>query len=180
MSSSLTSSELSQAATSASLERNCKLLFLGLDGAGKTSFIKCLQNQSIDEVQPTTGFAVAQTHYKGVHYGFWDIGGAQEIRELWQNYLPADILVWAIDITDMSRFSESRSEFEGILKSGKLVQTPCVILATKGSGLSSVVSETGIEALCPGPVKVGCTNATERQGMSEFWQALEEINTTIN
>ena len=97
------------------------------------------------------------------------------------NYLPTDVLVWAIDITDMSRFAESRSEFEGILKSEKLLSTtPCVILATKGSGLSSVVSETGIEPLCPGPVKVVCTNATERQGMSEFWQALDEINMNIN
>ncbi len=46
-------------------EREFRILFLGLDNAGKTTIIKKINGEPIDTVSPTLGFSIKTFVHKG-------------------------------------------------------------------------------------------------------------------
>jgi len=67
-------------------KKECKILLLGLDNAGKTSILKCLANESIKTISPTKGFNVKIVQNEFVKFTIWDLGGQLAIRDVWENY----------------------------------------------------------------------------------------------
>lgn len=63
-----------------------RVVFLGLDGAGKTSILfKLKQNEFTAEI-PTIGFNVEILEYKNLKLTVWDVGGQHKLRPLWKHY----------------------------------------------------------------------------------------------
>lgn len=63
-----------------------RVVFLGLDGAGKTSILfKLKQNEFTAEI-PTIGFNVESLEYKNLKLTVWDVGGQHKLRPLWKHY----------------------------------------------------------------------------------------------
>ena len=46
----------------------------GLDNAGKTTIVKRLAGEDIDEVSPTLGFSIKSLSFKDYRLNIWDIG----------------------------------------------------------------------------------------------------------
>jgi len=56
-------------------KKECRILLLGLDAAGKTSILnKITFGESLSSV-PTIGFNVEKVKYKNLNFSIWDIGG---------------------------------------------------------------------------------------------------------
>lgn len=85
-------------------KRQCKILMLGLDGAGKTTILYSLKlGQAINTI-PTIGFNVEQLSYKTINFLVWDVGGQQKLRNLWTHYFEkARGLIYVIDSSDSER-----------------------------------------------------------------------------
>jgi ADP-ribosylation factor-like protein 3 len=66
--------------------REMRILVLGLDNAGKTSFLKNLGDEEISNIKPTQGFNVKTVSKDGIKLTVWDIGGQETIRAYWRNY----------------------------------------------------------------------------------------------
>ena len=76
-------------------EKEMRILFLGLDNAGKSSVIKAFMHQSIDDLSPTLGFEIKTVECQGYRLSCWDVGGQSTIRAYWRNYFEAtDGVVW--------------------------------------------------------------------------------------
>ena len=71
--------------------------FSGLDNAGKTTILKCLNGEDVHSISPTLGFKIYSMEYKSCscmlflftdrfHVNIWDIGGQKTIRNYWKNY----------------------------------------------------------------------------------------------
>jgi ADP-ribosylation factor-like protein 2 len=87
---------------------------LGLDNAGKTTIVKKLCGQSIDEIEPTLGFQIESLEYQNYKLNLWDIGGQSSIRAYWRNYFEqTDGLVWVVDSADL--LDLVRQELEKLL-----------------------------------------------------------------
>jgi len=57
-----------------------------LDNAGKTTILKAISGDNIKKVEPTKGFN-ARVHEKDcIKFTFWDLGGQQSIRHIWEKY----------------------------------------------------------------------------------------------
>lgn len=56
-------------------EKEVRFLILGLDNAGKTSILKRLSSEQINEIKPTQGFNIKTVHQDGFKMNVWDIGG---------------------------------------------------------------------------------------------------------
>jgi GTPase SAR1 family protein len=57
-----------------------RVLVLGLDNAGKTTILKKLSAEEIDNIMPTQGFNIKSIQTDGFKLNVWDIGGQKSIR----------------------------------------------------------------------------------------------------
>lgn len=112
-----------------SIKRQLKILFTGLDRAGKTSFLLAVKKRysEIIKTLPTKG--VSRTEEKlfeeqNSQISIWDLGGQKKYREKFLEqgkvYLyNVDLLFYFIDVQDTERIKESISLFQNILNSLK-------------------------------------------------------------
>ena len=99
-----------------------KVLILGLDGAGKTSFleqVKELDGQkkfmSRQKIPPTVGLNLARIEKRRAKFVFWDVGG--QATKLWKHYFDSvDGLVFVIDSTDRTKIAKARAELARVAK----------------------------------------------------------------
>lgn len=112
-------------------DKECRLLLLGLDNAGKTTILKFVANEE-PHVQPTQGFNIKSVQKDKMKLNMWDIGGQQTIRPYWRNYFTdTDVLIYVVDSHDTLRLEESATEFFDILNEEKLANVPVLVFANK-------------------------------------------------
>ncbi|CAI5441511.1 unnamed protein product [Caenorhabditis angaria] len=91
-----------------------RVVFLGLDGSGKTSIVRRLKKIPMESVlapHPTIGFNVELIHYKNYRLSLWDVGGLPKLRHLWKHYYSnAQCILYIIDGDSYERYSESLRE----------------------------------------------------------------------
>lgn len=68
------------------IKKEVKILLLGLDNAGKTTILKSISGDNIKKVEPTKGFNARVYEKDKIKFTFWDLGGQQSIRHVWENY----------------------------------------------------------------------------------------------
>ncbi|MFX1314094.1 MAG: ADP-ribosylation factor-like protein [Promethearchaeota archaeon] len=97
-------------------ERLYKILFTGLDGAGKTSIILALKSEfsKISSVEPTRGAQRRVFKLMGREISEWDLGGQRSylisyIKNPNKYFGDTEIAIYVIDILDASRIMESLS-----------------------------------------------------------------------
>jgi GTPase SAR1 family protein len=95
-------------------EKNYKILFTGLDGAGKTSIILALQREfsKIALIEPTKGSQRTSFKLLGSEITEWDLGGQESYRISYKenpskHFDETEIAIYVIDILGASRFKES-------------------------------------------------------------------------
>jgi ADP-ribosylation factor-like protein 2 len=54
-------------------EKQIRLLMLGLDNAGKTTILKKINGEDIEEISPTLGFNIKTLEIGGYKLNFWDV-----------------------------------------------------------------------------------------------------------
>jgi ADP-ribosylation factor-like protein 2 len=124
------------------------VLILGLDNAGKTTIVKKLCGQSIEEIEPTLGFQIESLEYQNYKLNLWDIGGQSSIRAYWRNYFEqTDGLVWVVDSADLSRLDLVRQELEKLLLQERLAGATLLIWANKQDIQGSLPPEKIAESL---------------------------------
>ncbi|KAI8913438.1 ADP-ribosylation factor family-domain-containing protein [Gorgonomyces haynaldii] len=113
-------------------ERETRVLLLGLDNAGKTTILKRINGEPIDEISPTLGFNIKTMEHMGYKLNIWDVGGQKSIRSYWRNYFEqTDGLIWVIDAADPHRLKECRDELYTLLKEERLAGCSVLIFANK-------------------------------------------------
>jgi len=108
-------------------EREMRLLMLGLDNAGKTTILKKINGEDIDEISPTLGFNIKTLEYEGYKLNVWDVGGQKSLRSYWRNYFEEnDGVVWVIDCVDKRRLQDCKIELDNLLSEEQAL--PCLYL----------------------------------------------------
>eukprot|EP01061_Rhynchopus_euleeides_P004180 TRINITY_DN13480_c0_g1_i1.p1 TRINITY_DN13480_c0_g1~~TRINITY_DN13480_c0_g1_i1.p1 ORF type:complete len:187 (+),score=72.80 TRINITY_DN13480_c0_g1_i1:179-739(+) len=113
-------------------ERECRVLVLGLDFAGKTTFVQRLKLGTVVETRPTVGFNLETVKYKNITFQIWDMGGQTSLRPTWRCfYDDTDAIIWVLDSVDEDRFGISKRELYSLFEEEELRKSALLVLANK-------------------------------------------------
>ncbi len=56
-------------------KKECRIVMLGFDGAGKTTILYNLKVGEVIQSVPTIGFNMEVVEYKNIKFQVWDVGG---------------------------------------------------------------------------------------------------------
>ncbi|KAI9510036.1 GTP-binding protein [Russula earlei] len=126
-------------------EKEMRLLFLGLDNAGKTTILKKLNDEDITSVSPTLGFNIKTFVYGRYTLNIWDVGGQRTLRPYWRNYFEqTDALVWVVDSGDRLRLNDCKEELHSLLLEDRLAGASLLVFANK-QDIQGSMSDKDIE-----------------------------------
>lgn len=126
-----------------------RILIVGLDRSGKTTLLEQAKSlfassrnkeknetttrSKLSQISSTIGLNVGKVrHSKGSDLLFWDLGGEESMREIWEHYFEdADAVIFVIDAADAKRFREAGRELKQIAADRRLRGVPILVVANK-------------------------------------------------
>lgn len=113
-------------------QKQAKLVFLGLDNAGKTTLMGLLVNNRVDTFMPTQKPTTEQFALGGVQFTTHDLGGHEIARRIWSEYsADADGIIFMVDASDVQRLPEACHELDSLRHDEQLLRVPLLVLANK-------------------------------------------------
>ena len=155
------------------VNKEIRILILGLDGAGKTTILYKLQLGEVVKTKPTIGFNVETLQYKNISINMWDLGGQTSIRPYWRCYYAnTAAVIFVVDSTDRDRLETARKELHMMLKEDELVDSALLVFANKqdqpGALTAAEVSKAlGLVELKDRSWSIVASSAIKGEGLTE-------------
>lgn len=153
-------------------KKNCRILMLGLDAAGKTTILYQLKLGETVSSVPTIGFNFESVEYKNIKFNVFDVGGQYKLRLLWKHYYQnANALIYVLDSSDTERFTLAKETLQNLLQEEELNGIPVLILANKAdvsnTKLSDIAREMDVASMRGHEWHIQSTCGLTREGVYE-------------
>lgn len=114
------------------LPQDSKILFLGLDNAGKTTLMGMLREDRMKAALPTLHASNQELYIGKRKFSAYDMGGHEAVRRLWKEYMAGvDAILFIVDAADRTRMAEAQYELGRLLEMEQLKHVPFAIIGNK-------------------------------------------------
>ncbi|CAG9540034.1 unnamed protein product [Cercopithifilaria johnstoni] len=119
---------------------NYYIVIVGLDNAGKTTFLEQIKSRFIRNYQmlnplkitSTVGLNVGTVVVGSLRLNFWDLGGQEELQSLWHKYFEdSQALIFVVDSCDPDRFAEVGEAFKSVMNNEAVQKMPVLVVCNK-------------------------------------------------
>jgi GTP-binding protein SAR1 len=143
-----------------------RILFLGLDNAGKTTLLGRLATDQIHTYRPTFNPNIEELVLGGVRVKTIDMGGHEEARRLWKEYFAKiDGVVFIVDAAARERIADAKKELDALLQAEELASTPFVVMGNKIDMPTALSEEQLKQALGLSNLTTGKTAGAQGKGV---------------
>ena len=110
-----------------------ELSIVGLEHAGKTTFVDVIASGSFSENNiPTLGFNMRKITKGYVTIKTWDVGGQPKFRSMWGRYCRGvNAIIFMVDAADIDQIEASKNELHNLLRLPYLAGIPVLVLGNK-------------------------------------------------
>ncbi|VDD82256.1 unnamed protein product [Mesocestoides corti] len=174
-------------------QKSGKLVFLGLDNAGKTTLLHRLKDDRYGTHNPTLHATCEELTIAGMKFTTYDLGGHEQARKVWHSYIPAvDGIVFIVDASESERFDEAKAELDSLIMDQQVANAPILVLGNKidvPSAVSEAVlrSHLGLDGQVTGkgivprehidsgrPIEIYMCSILKRQGYGDAFKWLAQ------
>lgn len=110
--------------------KNAKIVFLGLDNAGKTTLFHMLKENRVQVPVPTLHPNTDELIIGNIKFKTFDLG-ALRWQDCIEYFTRVDGVVYLVDAIDRGRFPEAKKELDALLTSDELADVPFLVLGNK-------------------------------------------------
>merc|ERR1712031_119021 len=154
-------------------KKDCRILMVGLDAAGKTTILYKLKLGEVVTTIPTIGFNVETVEYKNLSFTVWDVVGQDKIRPLWRHYYQGtNGLIYVVDSNDRDRVEDAREELSKMLNEDEMSNAALLVFANKqdlpnAMTAAEVTEKLGLHNMCNRQWFIQSACATTGDGLYE-------------
>ncbi|KAI0853195.1 ARF/SAR superfamily [Daldinia vernicosa] len=155
------------------LDKQAKLLLLGLDNSGKTTLLYRLVTDRLGALEPTQHPTSEELSIDNTVCTTFDLGGHQQARRLWRDYTPeVSGIIFVVDAADPERFAEAKAELWALLTMDELANVTFLVLGNKidhPNAVSDVElrSQLGLDNILRDNVGLFMCSVADKQGYGE-------------
>lgn len=108
------------------------IICVGLCGAGKSTLLGIVNDESVEDIQPTKGFNIKAVEADNIIFTVKELGGSDDIMQYWSRYYAGALgLIYVLDSTaDQKQLDLIRENLHCVLSEKKLTGCPSLILAS--------------------------------------------------
>jgi len=113
-------------------KKSARIIFIGLDNAGKTTLLHVLRDNKLLVHEPTRHPQAEELVIGNIRFDAHDLGGHEAARRLWSYYLTgADGVIFLVDATAEDRLGEVKKELDSLMADKLFSTVPFAILGNK-------------------------------------------------
>ena len=165
-------------------EQNKKVLFLGLDNAGKSTLLFQMKDNQFKDTVPTVGLNVESIKYRGMNFTLWDVSG--QATRLWKHYFDKiNAVIFVVDSSDRDKIQRAQEELHKVINDPELQNAPLLVFANKQDMPGSMPKEEVYSILQLSTVtearkKDICFQACSAVNGEGIWEGIGALGDIIN